>query len=750
MRSYRDIVRENVLTFINVAIFTLGLALALLGDPGAAALSVGVVAFNVVVSVAQEVRAKIVLERIALLVRPTACVLRGDTEVAVTAGALRAGDVIRIRAGDQLLADATLRAGEPVEVDESLLTGEAEPVPKSTGDLVLAGSFCVAGTATADVIRVGEETLVSGMTAGARAFRRTTTPLQRRVDTIIRGVLIVALSLVAVMTAASFVEHVPPISGVAMAIVIAGIVPNGLLLASAAAYAMSAVRIARRGVLVQQANAIDSLSHVDVLCADKTGTLTTAHTRVERIVALDGDEAALIALLGRYAASTDATDRVTCAIREACPADRAPTVANVPFSASRGWSASSFVTDGPLVLGAPERLRPHLATPLDESRLERLAAYGMRVVLFARADAVADDGPRGVRPLGLVCLREELRTDARSTLRHFADAGIELKILSGDHPSTVRAIARDAGMTRIAVATGVDVDACDDETLARLAAATTVFARVTPHHKQRIILALRRSGRYVAMVGDGVNDVLALKAAQLGIAMRSGAPSARAVADIILMNDEIGRLVPAAAEGRRILHGMRDIFRIFLTRVLYATLLIVAIPTIEGAFPFTPKQNALLTLLSVGIPSLALAAWASPRTIAPGDLGRGLAMLVLPAGWSIALLAFGTYLVHASDPATAQTALVTLALFCGVLLYVDTPEREHAAPDTRHAAVGLVMLVAYLGTVTTPLASALDLVPLPPVEIAALAALALCWIVVQRWLWRRRALESVLGLSGAA
>ncbi len=755
MRTYRDILRENVLTFVNVAIFALGLALALLGDPGAALVSVGVVAVNVVVGVAQEARAKVVLERIALLVRPAARVVRDGRETAVGAADLRAGDVVRVVAGDQILADAVVRGPEPIEVDESLLSGESAPVAKAAGDELLAGSFCLSGATLSEVVRAGEATLVSRMTAGARAFRRTTTPLQRRVDTIIRGVLIVALSLTVVVVGSALVERTPLVTSVGMAMVIAGLVPNGLLLAAAAAYAMSAVRVARRGVLVQQANAIDSLSYVDVLCADKTGTLTTSRTRLERLVPLGGDAELLSTRLATFAASVRVLDRAVAALREAGPASPSPTTAAVPFSAARGWSALTFADPalGTLVLGAPERLRAHLAAPLDEAALERLAGEGLRVLLFGRARSATEAAPEGLEPLGLVCLSEELRADAAATLARFAEAGIALKIVSGDHPSTVRAIAAAAGLAGVTVATGAQVDACDDDALATLAAATTAFARAGPEQKARIVRALRASGRYVAMVGDGVNDVLALKAADLGIAMRSGASSTRAVADMVLLTDEIGALLPASEEGRRILRGMRDIFRIFLTRVLYATLLIVAVSTIEGAFPFTPKQNALLTLLSVGIPSLGLAAWAGARPIRPDDLGAGLARVVVPAGWTVALLAFGAYLVHAGDatPAAAQTALTTLAVFCGVLLYADASLRDgRGRPDARHAAVGTAMVAAYLAILASPAAAAFDLAPLPAGEVALLAAVAVAWIAVVRWLWRRRALEAALGVSGGA
>ncbi|HEY6960180.1 MAG TPA: HAD-IC family P-type ATPase, partial [Candidatus Limnocylindria bacterium] len=313
-RTYAEIVRENVLTFINIAIFALGVALAVLGEPTDALVSIGIVAINVAVGVVQEIRAKMVLDRIALLVRPSARVVRDGIERDVAPSELVVGDVVRIAAGDQVLADSVLAGGGPVEMDESLLTGESATVTKRSGDMLLSGTFCVAGTALVETRLVGEASLANRLTAGARAFRRIATPLQRHVDTIIRAVLVVAISFALVLVGSWLIERGDVIGGIQVAMVIAGLVPNGLLLAASVAYALAAVRVARKGVLVQQANAIDSMSHVEVLCMDKTGTLTTGRERFARLEALGATDDELRALAGAYAASVTARDRTVDAL----------------------------------------------------------------------------------------------------------------------------------------------------------------------------------------------------------------------------------------------------------------------------------------------------------------------------------------------------------------------------------------------------------------------------------------------------
>jgi cation-transporting ATPase E len=626
-RTYSEIVRDNVLTFINSVLFGLGIALVLLGHGSDALVSLGVVTINVLVGVVQEVRAKRTLDRIALLSRPRAIVLRDGAELSVDPGEVVRGDVAIVRPGDQVVVDGVVLEGGRLGVDESLLTGESDLVPKTAGDPVYAGSFCASSSARYLTQGVGAASLAHQLTLHARAFRRVLTPLQRQIHLVVRVILLVAVSFGIVLVVHALVGGFSLAEGVRIAVVIAGLVPNGLFVAIAVAYALGAVRMAGKGVLVQQANAVESLSHVDVLCLDKTGTLTTGQVALDAIHPFDEPLAVVQRRLGDFLASATGGNRTTAAIAAGCPGRARPVLDEVPFSSAWKWSALAFgegELPGTDVLGAPEVLLPHLTSPAPssvEALVAELAAAGRRLLLFAH-----DPMPRRLRdasglpvlpseliPLGVVALRDELRPDARRTLADFASAGIALRVLSGDDPRTARTIAVQAGFPPDSrVASGLDLGDLDEAGLAELTGGTRVFGRLSPQQKERLVRALQARGHYVGFIGDGVNDVLALKRADLAIALRSGSQAARAVADLVLLDDAFSALPAAFREGQRIVHGMQDILRLFLARVLSVALLIAAVGAVDAGFPLAPKHNALLTLLTVGIPSIALAAWARP------------------------------------------------------------------------------------------------------------------------------------------
>jgi cation-transporting ATPase E len=362
-RSYVEIIRDNVFTFINNVLFGLGLALVLVGRTTDALVSVGVIAVNLLVGVVQEVRAKRLLDRIALLTRPKATVIRDGREQMVDPAEIVLGDLLVVRPGDQIVVDGRLMDGQ-IDVDESLLTGESDHVPKRRADAVLSDSFCVSGQATYEAQAVGAQSYAYRLSTGASAYRRVLTPLQREVILVIRIILLLVLFFEILLVLNAFVNTLAIADSVQMSVVIAGLVPNGLFLAIAVAYALSSLRIVRHGALVQQSNAVESLSNVDVLCLDKTGTLTANRLKLHAVCPLAGDEAQVRALLGAFAHSATATNRTTDALAAACPGERRPCTDEVPFSSERKWSALAFAADpfsGACVLGAPEMLCPSLA-----------------------------------------------------------------------------------------------------------------------------------------------------------------------------------------------------------------------------------------------------------------------------------------------------------------------------------------------------------------------------------------------------
>ena len=819
-RSYRQIIGENVLTFINVSLFLLGLALVLLGRPTDALVSTGVVALNVLVSVVQEVRAKRTLDHITLLTRPQATVVRDGRERAISPADLVVGDVLVVGPGDQIVVDGRVVGDGRMDVDESQLTGESDLVPKVAGALVYSGSFCVTGRARYAAERVGAQSVASQITAGARAFRRVLTPLQREVYLVIRAVLVIVAYIELLLLTRALITGTDPAHSVQNATIIASLVPNGLFLSIAVAYALAAVRIVRHGVLVQQSNAIESLSEVDTLCLDKTGTLTANRLHVEDVRPFGLTEAAVGRVLGVLAASGRSGNKTSAAIAAAYPARPRRAVAEIPFSSARKWSAVAFDDAGATgdggdggggdddeppvrgiyALGAPEMLRPSLATTGAGASWDEIAAQartltnrGLRVLLVAHAPTTTleDHGdatrlPGGLTPLGLVSLSDELRPEARAALAAFITAGVRPVIISGDDPDTVAALARQAGLGAdggdLGLVSGLDLATMDEAAFAAAAAASTVFGRITPQQKERLVRVLRARGAYVAMIGDGVNDVLSLKAANLGIAMQSGSQATRGVADLVLLDDSFAALVPAVAEGQRIVNGMRHILTLFLTRIASVGLVILS-ALVVGEFPLALRQGSLVTLLSVGVPSVFLVLWARPGPAPAGPVGGRLARVVLPpvvlSGALSLLVFYGALLSHLaragaplrhvaqaqaqltrispSDLTTAQTALVSFLVLSGLLLVVfaepPTAWWTGAAAlsgEWRPTALAAGLAAAFVAvSLAPPLRALFALSPLGLREIGLVVIALAVWTILVRWAWRGRVLERFLGLPGS-
>ena len=773
-RPYTLILRENLFVPVNIIMFALGLALILLGQVSDALISVGVAFFNVVVGTVQEIRAKRVLDRIVLLTRPRATVVRNGHEHLIDPVELVVGDILRLAPGDQVMVDGRVVSDGRLEVDESLLTGESEPLHKQQGDWLYSGSFCTSGSAYYLAEKVGAQRLAHQFTEDARAFRRVYTPLQRQINVIMQLMLLVALFLEILLFLAVQDNRLSLVASVKMAVVIIGIVPKGLLLATSVAYALGALRILGKGVLVQQANAIEALSNVDVLCLDKTGTLTANALELEEVYPLTIDEDRLRSLLGDYAASLTTGNPTSEAIARAGPGKRHRVREEVAFSSARKWSALSFdngVLDGTYVLGAPDILQPFLhQEPSQDSEMARAIQvsieHGRRVLLLASSQADAslfdDRGdpllPPDLTTLGLVSLRDQLRPEAQETLNGFAQAGIQLKVISGDHPQTVAALAQQVGFTTGGGAiSGEELTRMDAAQLAQAAEENSIFGRIIPQQKAQIVQALRERGHSVAMIGDGVNDALALKRANLGIAMQSGSAATRGVADIVLLADSFGALPQVFREGQRIRHGMHNILKLFLTRVLYMVGLLVAIMIVDG-FPFVPRQNAVLTLLTEGIPALALASWARPRACEQGRALPGLLHFVIPAAATLCLVAIGVYMASFPTDAqlpSAQSALTTFSIVCGLLLlpFVEPPTRgwtggSTLSGDWRPTELSLGLLAAYVILLCIPpLRAFFELTALDGRSYLLIGLAALGWAVILRFTWRSRLFERYLQLD---
>ena len=709
-RSYASIVRANTLTLFNLILASFGALTLAFGD-WRDALFLGVLLANTSIGIVQEVRAKHTLDRLALLVAPRATVVRDGVRRAVGPEELVEGDLILVEPGDQLIADGRVVAARDLRIDESILTGESEPVVRRAGEELRSGAFVVEGTGSCEVTAVGADSYAERLLGEARSFRHPRSPLEQAINRLLLALVGAVVVLGTLLGYSLWHQDVGVREAVSTATAgVVSLVPEGLVVLVSLTYAVAALRMARRGVLAQQLNAIESLASADVVCLDKTGTLTDAALRVARTLPVEGvDGAELERLLARYGASSTLRNGTLEAIAAAFPAAAAASeaaVAEVPFASRRRWSAVQLV-DMTLLLGAPERfaLDAGLTAAAEQERRR-----GRRVVALASSTAPLSAGegdddapPPETRPLGLVVLAERLRPDARETVAFFAREGVELKVLSGDNPETVAAIAADAGIPVGTVLSGAELPS-DPVLLREVALRATVIGRVAPQDKRRVVEALRDAGRYVAMVGDGVNDVPALKAARLAIAQGSGAQIAKGVADLVLVRGDFAAIPQLVAEGRQALRNLQRVARLYVTKSAFAAFLILTIGLTSTAYPLLPRHFSLAAALTIGIPTFFLALAPSSGPWKPDAFARHVARFAIPAGVLVGMGVVASYLfaLHALDlpvreaRTVATTVLIAAGLYLVIALEAERPSRRHAVEALCALLAGLYVLTLAL------------------------------------------------------
>jgi magnesium-transporting ATPase (P-type)/membrane-associated phospholipid phosphatase len=687
-RSVGEILRANILTRFNAILGSLAVVIVLTGSLKDALFALVLVA-NTVIGIVQELRAKLTLDRLVVLAAPTARVVRDGEVKEVPVAAIVLDDVLELSAGDQIPVDGVVLESADLEVDESLLTGEAEPVLKAPGDVVLSGSFVVAGSSRIQATRVGDAAYARRLAAEGRRFAPPRSQLQAGIDRLLAYITWALVPTAVILFAGQLRAHIGLANAIRGSVAgVVGMVPEGLVLLSSTAMALSVVRLARKRVLIQELQAVEGLARVDVLCCDKTGTVTDGSIKLDEVLPASESEAYSVReALGALAAA--ATSRN--ATLEAIAACRPPegegwkVLANIAFSSARKWSGATFAAHGTWVLGAPEIVLAHLS-PSDPVRAEadRLAAEGRRVVALARGSALLSQDttsalPPGLVPAGLVVLSERIRPEAAATFRYFAEQGVALKIVSGDNPRTVAAVAAAAGLIGVGDPQDARSLPADPEALAEALERHSVFGRVTPRQKREMIAALRRRGHSVAMTGDGVNDVLALKEADLGIAMGSGTAATRAVAKAILLDNDFATLPAVVAEGRRVIANVERTGSLFVTKTVYVFALALAVGLIGVAFPFLPRHLTLAGSLTIGIPGFFLALEPNTTRSRLGFLSRIL-RFAIPAGAIAAAATLAAYaLARQLEPAhldVARTVATITLTACGLsILALLAPPR---------------------------------------------------------------------------
>jgi cation-transporting P-type ATPase E len=671
-RSYGSIVRANVLTVFNAILAAFGALTLVFGD-WRDALFLGVIVANTTIGVAQEVRAKRALDRLALLVAPRATVVRDGSAREVAVGEVVPGDLVRVGAGDQVVADGRVLEAHDLRLDESMLTGESDSVPRVLGESIHSGVFAVEGAGSYLVSAVGAQSFAARIVGEARSFRHPRSPLERAVNRLLYALVGLVVLLGAVLGYSLYHRHVGTREAVATSVAgVVSLIPEGLMVLVSLTYAVAAARMARRGVLAQQLNAIESLASVQVICVDKTGTLTDAALRVTELVpASENDEAGMAEILGRLAASAASPNATLLAIAEAFQGEPEQPLGEVAFSSRRRWSAVRL-REATYVLGAPERFA---LGPL-ASRARELQLAGRRVLALAATQTPlpADPGdgpPPDCRLLGLVVIAERLRPNVSQTIAFLHEQGVEVKVLSGDSPQTVAAIARDVGIPVRTLSEGSAIPE-DPAELRAFALDASVVGRISPEGKRAIVGALHDAGRYVAMLGDGVNDVPALKAARLAIAQGSGAQMARSVADLVLISGDFDAIPALMGEGRRALRNLSRVAKLYVTKSAFAAFLILTIGTSSEAYPLLPRHLSLAATLTIGIPTFFLALAPSSGLWQPERFVRGVARFAVPAGVIVGTGTVTGYLfaLHDLDCTVMQARTVATAVLVTVGLYL--------------------------------------------------------------------------------
>ncbi len=642
-RTLTEIVKANVLTRFNAILGTMLVLILAVGEIRDALFGIVLVA-NALIGIVQEVRAKRTLDRLAVLNAPRARVVRDGESREVATNEVVLDDLVELRTGDQVLADGRITTAEGLEIDESLLTGESDPVPKDRGDEVLSGSIAVAGSGRFQATHVGADAYARRLATEARRFTLVRSELVDGINLILRYVTWALVPTAVLLALSQFRAHEDwqeAVAGVVAGVV--AMVPEGLVLLTSLSFGIAAVTLARRQVLMQELPAVEVLARVDVVCLDKTGTLTEGAISFDQIEEL-GDDDPVSAALGALAAdeNANATMNALCTVFPAPPGWER--TAAVPFSSARKWSAATFEDHGTWVMGAPEMVwadNPHEEV---RRRADELAAGGRRVLLLAHTHEalVGESLPSGLTPSALVLFEEQVRPDAEETLRYFADQGVALKVISGDNPRTVGAVA-----TRVGLPGGDNpIDARelpeDNEALADVLEGASVFGRVTPHQKRAIVRALQSRGHVVAMTGDGVNDALALKDADIGVAMGNGAPATRAVAQIVLMDSKFATMPGVLEEGRRVIANIERVANLFVTKTVYAMLIAIAVGVVRWEYPFLPRHLTIISTLTIGVPAFFLALSPNNRRYIPGFVSRVL-RFAIPCGVVAAVATFTSY-----------------------------------------------------------------------------------------------------------
>lgn len=603
-----QIICENLFTWFNGLNFGVAVCIALVGAYRNL-LFLGVILLNILIGIVQELRSKRVVEKLSVISAPRVCVLREGRREEIAVEEILLDDIMLLKLGNQVCADSNILSGE-VEVDESLLTGEAEPVPKTVGDSLLSGSFIVSGSCLAQAEHIGAENYAARIATEAKKQKKVDSVLLQSLNQVVKftGFFVIPLGIFLFLSAYLWLDEGLKEAVVSASGAVLGMLPKGLVLLTSVSLAVGVIKLATKKTLVQELFCIETLSRVDTLCLDKTGTITEGRMSVSSVIELEKNRLPrpLEETVSSFLAALEDENATFSALRARFGANASLRgVGKTPFSSHRKWSSVTFENAGTLLLGAPEILLKNPGLSLPQS-VEDAAKAGCRVLLFGWSpESVSGILPQTLYPVAAVLFRDPVRADARETLEFFRTQDVNLKIISGDHPVTVSAVAKEAGLRHYD--SYIDLSGLPNEAIDEVAEQYTIFGRVSPEQKRLLVRALKEKGHTVAMTGDGVNDVLALKDADCSIAMASGSDAARQVAQLVLLDSNFSALPEVVMEGRRVVNNITRTASLFLVKTIFSFLLSFAALAFGMTYPLEPIQLTLIGVFAEGIPSFILA-----------------------------------------------------------------------------------------------------------------------------------------------
>lgn len=737
-RTYWHIIRDNVFNLFTIVLGSLLIVVILLRDPATALFAGFSLVTNSILGMYQEVTAKRKLDSLAALAATDIAVIRDGKRANIPISQIVKDDVLPIEPGDKLVVDGRILESDALEIDESQLTGESDAVFKEVGSEVYSGSFCIAGSGVMVATKVGKDSTVNNLSSIAKAYKNVLTPTQKRIAAMIEVTVVIMLIVIPMLFLASYLSGQSLLDNVRNLVVfVSSIVPQGLVLTATLSLTIGAISISRFQTLIQRVNAVESMANVTVLCFDKTGTLTRNLLTVSEIIPLAGEKTeTLNARLIRYTGNLAHRNRTAAAVADYLKASSAARLEEasksvllsengaeklkeVPFNSARKWGAVVF-SDETLIMGAPERILPQDDRGYSAHASE-LAAKGLRVLAFARAAEAPTDGHLNgkAEPLALIVLSDQIRDDIQETLNAFREQNVKLKVISGDNLETVRAIASASGLPVQHAYTGDQLDGMNDSELEGAVVQADLFARIEPDTKRRIIAAFKRRGEYVAMVGDGVNDVPALKEAHLAISMNDGAQISKDVAEIVLLNNAMSTLPKAFEEGKTITQTIFSTTKLFLTKNYYNIVLIFFIGFMTLPFPTTPIQISWITLGTVNLPA-TLIAFKLLRPQYMTQFRRDVLDYILIAGTigavTLATLYTVVYFATERDFLAARSAVTMFIALYGTLIYFNVHGVELLRPRTllEHWRITLAGIVVVVLTMIVPYFFAELFVFIPP------------------------------------